>query len=527
MESTGLAASLGLMVGSLFPGQTFSFAGVPLNSSALLGINGVPYIISFSQYLINNVITSSSREGILTAYNTSALQIFLPLEVAISGNWIGIQLLTNNSNVIISINHDHVSLVNFNLLVSNSGKKRAPGVGINIINGAAPLVYPESITGPIIPPIVPNRPLVNGTTSALTDQDFVDRASSITKTLAPVCARDCEPLIPNYSTFKIDSSIETLNATCQAITPANITAYNTCAYSKPDCNNPGISSGSIRAKNFTLLFEDICHRFIQPEPVLTVKNRFFTFTFKNSSSLHILNFNYSITDVLNRTTYAGTEYQEFLGDSTDRRDLFDPLPLVYSGCTPVNSHSKYQICEGELVGANSCNGNVTAHLKFKEADLTKTSGSGYDDVLCIGSAVKSAGGKSETTSPSLELSKEGEGNQVIQPSFTVVVDAPVQNHFQPPQIATVAVVGEIQILQPIIRQTSTAEMQIATAVPILQPVIRYTATTEMETGTEVQNSSRVTANAAGNAVTVPTAKSSVPNTITLSIIAYIVLLNTC
>ncbi|ORY50551.1 hypothetical protein BCR33DRAFT_531849 [Rhizoclosmatium globosum] len=111
VDPLSLTQSLGLMIGSLYPSQTFSFAAVPLNASTPFGQNGAVYVFSFSQYSINNVVTSSSRQGILTTYNASALQLFLPLEVAIDSEWVSMQLLSNNSNVVISINTAHTSLV--------------------------------------------------------------------------------------------------------------------------------------------------------------------------------------------------------------------------------------------------------------------------------------------------------------------------------------------------------------------------------------------------------------------------------
>ncbi|KAJ3080627.1 hypothetical protein HDU99_007868 [Rhizoclosmatium hyalinum] len=48
-----LAQSLGLMFGSLYPSQTFSFTAVPLNESTPFGKNGAVYVFSFSQYLVS------------------------------------------------------------------------------------------------------------------------------------------------------------------------------------------------------------------------------------------------------------------------------------------------------------------------------------------------------------------------------------------------------------------------------------------------------------------------------------------
>ncbi|KAJ3059797.1 hypothetical protein HDU99_006208, partial [Rhizoclosmatium hyalinum] len=104
-------------------------------------------------------------------------------------------------------------------------------------------------------------------------------------------------------------------------------------------------------------------------------------------SINALNFKYSVTDQLNQTTYAGLDYTAFLTDKS-RRDLIDVTPINYDGCGLVITHMKYDVCEGDLVGTNGCNGNVTAHLKFPEIDLTKIPGSGYDDVVCKGVPVK-------------------------------------------------------------------------------------------------------------------------------------------
>ncbi|ORY29085.1 hypothetical protein BCR33DRAFT_857843 [Rhizoclosmatium globosum] len=373
VDPLSLTQSLGLMIGSLYPSQTFSFAAVPLNASTPFGQNGAVYVFSFSQYSINNVVTSSSRQGILTTYNASALQLFLPLELECGHQY----------------QHGTYSLVNFNLAVSSSGKKRAPGVATNIINGASPLF---ALTTPLndprfpvpIPTTVTGRPLVNATRPALTDQDFVNNATLIVDTVLPACASPCESLIPNFATFKYGASIDTLNSTCQLVTPTNLTSYTNCAANQPSCNTRGISGVSL-AKEFALLFEDLCTRYIQPTPSVTA----ITKPSHSHSTKHQPNTS-STSNTLSQTSTAAHSLV-----SPRRRDVItlDSTPQIsYDGCGPVIAHMKYDLCEGSVVNGNGCNGNVTAHLKYPEVDLTKIPGSGYDGQTCKAAPIGGGGG---------------------------------------------------------------------------------------------------------------------------------------
>ncbi|ORY29088.1 hypothetical protein BCR33DRAFT_745439 [Rhizoclosmatium globosum] len=387
LEPVSFTKSLGYMQGTLQPGLTFSFAGYPLAGSSQTGQdqNGAAYIISFSQY-----------------------------------SWIGMQLLANSSNVVVSINTGHTSLVNFNVAISKSARKRAAGIAPFVINGAAPLV-------PIFPRIIPNRPLVNKTHSPLTDQDFVDIAKSI---IVPDCARSCESQIPNFAGFRESATIQTLNSTCQLVT------HSTFA------STASLSSawilGVALAIDFADRFEVACKGFIQPTPDVLAKSRTLEFNFNNTANQYIINFQFSVTDITNTTTYAGLPYPEF-NDVLVPRDLIDSAPLMYDGCGPVIAHMKYDICEGSVIGSNVCNGTFTPHLKFPEYDLTQIPGSGYDSQSCKAKPVDNGGGKTPVTTPALILGGEGDKGQgqgqnpVKTQSLAIVNDEP--NY--PAQIATV------------------------------------------------------------------------------------------
>ncbi|KAJ3284084.1 hypothetical protein HDU79_008513, partial [Rhizoclosmatium sp. JEL0117] len=417
LEPVSFTKSLGYMQGTLQPGLTFSFAGYPLAGSSQTGQdqNGAA------------VATSSSRSGILTTYNASALEILLPLEIAIATEWIGMQLLANSSNVVVSINTGHTSLVNFNVAISKSARKRAAGIAPFVINGAAPLV-------PIFPRIIPNRPLVNKTHSPLTDQDFVDIAKSI---IVPDCARSCESQIPNFAGFRESATVQTLNSTCQLVTHSTFASYVSCASALPACQVPG-SFGVALAIDFADRFEVTCKGFIQPTPDVLAKTRTLEFNFNNTANQHIINFQFSVTDITNTTTYAGLPYPEF-NDVLVPRDLIDSAPLMYDGCGPVIAHMKYDICEGSEIGSNVCNGTFTPHLKFPEYDLTQIPGSGYDLQSCKAKPVDNGGGQTPVTTPALILGGEGDKGQgqgqnpVKTQSLAIVND---ESNY-PAQIATV------------------------------------------------------------------------------------------
>ncbi|KAJ3058250.1 hypothetical protein HDU99_006898, partial [Rhizoclosmatium hyalinum] len=235
--------------------------------------------------------------------------------------------------------------------------------------------------------------------------------------------------IPNFATFKYGASIDTLNSTCQLVTPTNLTSYTNCAANQPSCNTRGISGVSL-AKEFALLFEDLCTRYIQPTPSVTAINRTLTFTFNETATQHVLHFKYSVTDV-NGRTLAGIPYPIFMTDVlARRRDVItlDSTPQIsYDGCGPVIAHMKYDLCEGSVVNGNGCNGNVTAHLKYPEVDLTKIPGSGYDGQTCKAAPIGGGGGSGGgvvTTAAGLSLNNGGEGGGVVVPSAGPRIPAP-------------------------------------------------------------------------------------------------------
>ncbi|KAJ3278677.1 hypothetical protein HDU79_001357, partial [Rhizoclosmatium sp. JEL0117] len=136
---------------------------------------------------------------------------------------------------------------------------------------------------------------------------------------------------------------------------------------------------------------------------------------------------YSVTDITNVTTYAGLPYPVF-NDVRARRDLIDITPLNYDGCGSVIAHMKYDICEGNVIGSNVCNGTFTPHLKFPEYDLTQIPGSGYDSQSCKATSVGNGGGQGPVTTLALILGNEngqGQGqNQVKTQSLAVVNEQP-------------------------------------------------------------------------------------------------------
>ncbi|KAJ3290241.1 hypothetical protein HDU79_003446, partial [Rhizoclosmatium sp. JEL0117] len=240
--------------------------------------------------------------------------------------------------------------------------------------------------------------------------------------------------IPNFAGFRESATIQTLNSTCQLVTHSTFASYVSCASALPACQVPG-SFGVALAIDFADRFEVTCKGFIQPTPDVLAKSRTLEFNFNNTANQYIINFQFSVTDITNTTTYAGLPYPEF-NDVLVPRDLIDSAALMYDGCGPVITHMKYDICEGSVIGSNVCNGTFTPHLKFPEYDLTQIPGSGYDSQSCKAKPVDNGGGQNPVTTPALILGGEGQGqglNPVKTQSLAIVNDEP--NY--PAQIATV------------------------------------------------------------------------------------------
>ncbi|KAJ3288254.1 hypothetical protein HDU79_004980, partial [Rhizoclosmatium sp. JEL0117] len=241
-------------------------------------------------------------------------------------------------------------------------------------------------------------PLVTSTTSSFNPFQFADDianqiAAGAIPPYSPLLAIDTsvtQKVVDSITTllkseqYKLDPLLlaQSLGLMFGSLYPSQTFSFTAVPLNE---STPFGKNGAVLANEFVLLFEDLCTRFIQPMPSITVVNRILTFIFNETATQHILHFKYSVTDI-NGRTLAGIPYPLFMTDTSSRRrdviTLDSTSQISYDGCGPVVAHMKYDLCEGSVIGGNSCNGNVTAHLKYPEVDLTKIPGSGYDEQIC-------------------------------------------------------------------------------------------------------------------------------------------------
>ncbi|KAJ3047563.1 hypothetical protein HDU99_009455, partial [Rhizoclosmatium hyalinum] len=179
----------------LQPGIPVSFSASPLSSATASGMNGAIFVFSLDGYKVSNVDTTSSRKGVITTYSDNSVEVFIPLETAITSEWVAMQLTANGANLLVAVNSERQAIARFNIAItSGTGKRDGSDVSGTVVNGVAPIILPPPPVVPIAT-AAPNEPKVlDGKVPAISDKQFVQNATVIALNVVPPCVDSCENL---------------------------------------------------------------------------------------------------------------------------------------------------------------------------------------------------------------------------------------------------------------------------------------------------------------------------------------------
>ncbi|KAJ3072474.1 hypothetical protein HDU99_002183, partial [Rhizoclosmatium hyalinum] len=363
IDNSALRNSLGSIGSNLAQNEPFKFLTPRFPSSSSSGSNGGFIAIGSTSFTLGAITPGSQASTLAKDISSTSLpsykEFYFTIPSTLSTPWIAITYLPiSPPTLLLQANADN------NLLFFQTIQVSGPGTSLTLITGSTPLSLQ---TDPNIPRLPTGEP-------AYRDDDFLRNATAIV-TRVPKCAVACSMQVPGFTAFVAKPDLAGLDNICQTLSSSVLDAFTACVASTAACTPDDVTLAS----QFTTLFPPICKQYTQPAPTVKTADQTLTITFAPSTNVNLVFFEFNITD----TSGNPLPYKSLPGTSPES---LGTVQFKFQTCDPVKVTMKYGLCEGAVVAANQCSGQVTGHFKQQDIDPTKVVGSGFYGQKCGTSA---------------------------------------------------------------------------------------------------------------------------------------------